>query len=79
MRRLAEKKIDVNTYSSNPNSQPQGELCENEQNVRNRMWEVSYTNDIQRYIQVLWNYIRSLTRLQSTSGGRSVEEGFLRL
>jgi hypothetical protein len=79
VRRLAEKKIDVNTYSSNPNSQPQGELCENEQNVRNRMWEVSYTNDIQRYIQVLWNYIRSLTRLQSTSGGRSVEEGFLRL
>jgi len=51
VRKLAEKKIDLSFYSSDPSSQPlQGDLRENEQNVRNRMWEVSYTNDIQKYV-----------------------------
>jgi len=51
VRSLAEKKIDLSNYSSHPSSQPpQGDLRENEQNVRNRMWEVSYTNDIQKYV-----------------------------
>lgn len=48
VRRLAEKKMDLSFCSSSSGSQPQGDLRENEQNVRNRMWEVAYTNDIQK-------------------------------
>ena len=48
VRRLAEKKIELNFYSSSSSSQAQGDLRENEQNVRNRKWEVSYTGEIQK-------------------------------
>lgn len=50
VRRLAEKKIELDFYSSGSSSQAQGDLRENEQNVRNRKWEVSYTNEIQRSV-----------------------------
>jgi hypothetical protein len=48
VRRLAEKKIDLSF--SNSSSQAQGNLCENKQNVRNRMWEVSYMDDIRKHV-----------------------------
>lgn len=48
VRKLAEKKIELNVYSSSSINEVQGDLRENEQNVRNRKWEVSYTNEIQK-------------------------------
>ncbi len=51
VRSLAERKIDLSMYSSEGRKEPQqGELRENEQNVRNRMWEVTYTNHIQQCV-----------------------------
>ena len=50
VRMLAEKRIDVNTYSSGASSskKSQEDLQENEQNLRNRQWEVTYTQHIQQ-------------------------------
>ena len=51
VRGLAERKVDMSMYSSEGRKEPQqGELRENEQNVRNRMWEVTYTGHIQQYV-----------------------------
>jgi len=51
VRGLAERKVDMSMYSSEGRKEPQqGELRENEQNVRNRMWEVTYTSHIQQYV-----------------------------
>ncbi|KAF8972269.1 hypothetical protein BDZ97DRAFT_1752852 [Flammula alnicola] len=50
IRMLAEKRVDLSLYSSEASSskQPQEDLRENEQNVRNRQWEVTYTQHIQQ-------------------------------
>ena len=59
VRSLAEKRVDINIHSST-GSDERGksragteELKENEQNVRNRGWEVTYSGHIQRYVLVL--------------------------
>ncbi|KAF8150159.1 Mis12-Mtw1 protein family-domain-containing protein [Crassisporium funariophilum] len=50
VRMLAEKRIDMSLYSSGASSSKtrQEDLRENEQNVRNRQWEVTYTDHIQK-------------------------------
>ncbi|KAF9533998.1 Mis12-Mtw1 protein family-domain-containing protein [Crepidotus variabilis] len=49
VQKLAEKRIDLSLYSSPPSQRtPPEELRENAQNVRNRMWEVTYTSHIQQ-------------------------------
>jgi len=51
VRMLAEKRIDLSLYSSASGSKPpQKDLRENEQNLRNRRWEVTYTNHIQQCV-----------------------------
>lgn len=54
IRMLAEKKIDLSLYSSEENirKRPPEDLRENEQNVRNRLWEVTYSEHIQQYAHV---------------------------
>lgn len=44
---LAEKEIDLSVQRPAVDVQS-GDLKENEQNVRNRNWEVTYSADIQR-------------------------------
>jgi len=55
IRMLAEKKIDLSLYSlgANTSKQPPEDLRENEQNVRNRLWEVTYSQHIQQCVYVL--------------------------
>ncbi|EAU83308.2 hypothetical protein CC1G_10749 [Coprinopsis cinerea okayama7 len=50
VRMLAEKKVDLSPHSTDPlPPPPEGvTLRENEQNVRNRQWEVRYSSHIQR-------------------------------
>lgn len=52
---LAEKKIDLSLYSfeADTRKRPPEDLRENEQNVRNRLWEVTYSQHIQQYVYVL--------------------------
>jgi len=52
VRKLAEKRIDLSFYSSE-SSILSGELRENEQNVRNRLCEVTYSNHIKQYVWFL--------------------------
>ena len=55
IRMLAEKKIDLSLYSleADTRKRPPEDLRENEQNVRNRLWEVTYSQHIQQYVYVL--------------------------
>ena len=55
IRMLAEKKIDLSLYSSEADTRkrPPEDLRENEQNVRNRLWEVTYSQHIQQYVIAL--------------------------
>lgn len=52
VRKLAEKRIDLNISNASKRTPPE-ELRENEQNVRNRMWEVTYSNQIQQYVSMM--------------------------
>jgi kinetochore protein Mis13/DSN1 len=52
IRMLAERKIDLSLYTpeaSGSGSGIQETLKENDQNVTNRNWEITYGNDIQRW------------------------------
>jgi kinetochore protein Mis13/DSN1 len=55
IRMLAEKKIDLSLYSleADTRKRPPEDLRENEQNVRNRLWEVAYSQHIQQYVIAL--------------------------
>jgi kinetochore protein Mis13/DSN1 len=55
IRMLAEKKIDLSLYSleADTRKRPPEDLRENEQNVRNRLWEVTYSQHIQQYVIAL--------------------------
>ncbi|KAF9475965.1 hypothetical protein BDN70DRAFT_883059 [Pholiota conissans] len=50
VRMLAEKRIDLSFHSpeASTSKQPQENLRENEQNVRNRQWEITYSRHIQQ-------------------------------
>ena len=55
IRMLAEKKIDLSLYSTSEahtSRQPLEDLPENEQNVRNRLLEVTYLGDIQQWVHL---------------------------
>lgn len=55
VRKLAEKKIGLSFYSSESNGTT-GDLLENEQNIRNRMCEVTYSDHIKQCVLfVLYN------------------------
>ena len=64
---LAEKRIDLSLYSPEAGSSSKTkteDLLENEQNVRNRHWEVTYSDYIKK--SVFFHYcrqFRSLTTL----------------
>ncbi|CAA7269447.1 unnamed protein product [Cyclocybe aegerita] len=47
VRMLAEKRVDLSLHSSNATQPPPENLRENEQNVRNRKWEITYASHIQ--------------------------------
>jgi hypothetical protein len=54
---LAEKRVDINIHAAADEGRKSRasteEVRENEQNVRNRRWEVTYSGHIQRYVMVL--------------------------
>lgn len=54
VRSLAEKRVDINIHagesSRSGTEEREREVRENEQNVRNRGWEVTYSGHIQRYV-----------------------------
>ncbi|KAF4615741.1 hypothetical protein D9613_012463 [Agrocybe pediades] len=83
---LAQKRIDVNTYSSaDPSSSsggqkkgPAEELRENEQNVRNRQWEVTYSQHIKQaqaeeeaWNKIAYEYDAYAKKLKSSLDKRS--------
>jgi kinetochore protein Mis13/DSN1 len=53
IRMLAEKKIDLSLFPQASNGNTTEVLRDNEQNVRNRLCEVVYSENIQRYVQLL--------------------------
>jgi hypothetical protein len=57
VRSLAEKRVDINIHAATDergkSRASTEEVRENEQNVRNRGWEVTYSGHIQRYVMVL--------------------------
>ena len=75
IRMLAEKRIDVNPQSNeggrSPPSAPDGvKLRENEQNVRNKKWEVTYSSHIQRCVNsVSYSMLMLISLLQGSSRG----------
>ena len=71
---LAERKIDLSMYSSEASGSSSGDgmtetLKDNDQNVTNRHWEVTYGDHIQRCVSTLSVFARKLTFLD-----RAVQE-----
>jgi hypothetical protein len=75
---LAERKIDLSMYppeaSGSGVTEPQKE---NEQNVTNRGWEVTYGSHIQRCVPYLVDPFLQLSCTQCDGGRRGMEEGWI--
>ncbi|KIM40720.1 hypothetical protein M413DRAFT_446110 [Hebeloma cylindrosporum] len=80
IRMLAEKKIDLSLYSEANTTKLPEDLRENEQNVRNRLWEVMYSQHIQQYQaeeeswkKVSYGYDAYAKKLQSSLEKRAAD------